>query len=51
VLGPVLLLLVACLGAVLLGAVIEGRFWVAVAALGLSLAAGAVLVTTVHPRA
>ncbi len=48
--GPALLLLIACLTAVVIGAVIEGWLWLAVVALALSLGAGAVVVTTIHPR-
>ncbi|MGY1707398.1 hypothetical protein ACI79C_22785 [Geodermatophilus sp. SYSU D00697] len=42
--------MIACLGAVAIGAVIEGWVWVGVAALTLSLVVGTVLGTTIHPR-
>ena len=48
--GPVLLLLIACLTAVIVGAVIEGWFWLTLVALALSLVAGALAVTTIRPR-
>jgi hypothetical protein len=48
--GPVLLLLVACLSVVVVGAVIEGLFWLALVALALVLCTGALVVSTVHFR-
>lgn len=52
--GPLLLLLIACLSAVVVGAVFEGMFWLAVVALALALAlalrVGALLLSTSHPR-
>ncbi|MGY1683211.1 hypothetical protein [Geodermatophilus sp. SYSU D01176] len=48
--GPVLLLLVACL-AVVVGALVEGRFWLSVVALALSLVLGAVALSAAHWRA
>jgi hypothetical protein len=48
--GPALLLLIACLTAVVIGSVVEGWFRLAVVALALSLVAGAVVVTTIRPR-
>jgi hypothetical protein len=49
--GPVLLLLVACLSVVVVGAVIEGPFWLAVVALALVLCTGALAASTLHFRA
>ena len=48
--GPLLLLLIACLSAVVVGAVVEGMFWLAVVALALALGVGALLLSTFHPR-
>ncbi|MGY1634406.1 hypothetical protein ACI784_22125 [Geodermatophilus sp. SYSU D01186] len=49
--GPVLLLLVACLSVVVVDAVIDGPFWLAVVALSLVLCIGALAVSTLHFRA
>ena len=48
--GPVLLLRAVCL-AVVVGALVEGWFWLFVVALGLCLVLGAVVLSTVHLRA
>jgi hypothetical protein len=46
----VLLLLVACLSAVVIGAVVEGLFWLTLVALTLSLGLGALVVAPTHSR-
>jgi hypothetical protein len=46
----VLLLLIACLCALVVGAVVEGLFWLVVVSLALVLGVGALLVSTHHPR-
>lgn len=48
--GPLFLLLIACLSAVVVGAVVEGFFWLALVALVLALGVGALLLSTYHPR-
>ena len=48
--GPLLLLLITCLSAVVVGAVVEGMFWLAVVALALALGVGALLLSTSHLR-
>lgn len=49
--GPVLVLLVASLAVGIVGAVVEGWFWLSVVALALFLVLGAVVLSTVHWRA
>ncbi len=49
--GSVLLLLVACLSALVVGFVVEGLFWLAVVSLALLLGVGALALSRLHFRA